>query len=255
MTLETLLVKEREVFGTYHEDKRVKDAKAIVKKAYESHPTFNTGPPPAAKQSWPNQSEDWAWETPPKKRRHKEQVFVADALKAWQHCHNYACIQDWTSRTYTSAACPKQSSPPHNHRHKGQGGKGGKKAKPNSKGAYGRGKGPKGKPEGGKNRSKGSHHSFKGGKSKNTKGKHAKGKSSERIPSAPYVEGQPFRGSCFFCKKWGHRRIDCAAYIEMRKQPVFVAKAANYTGDHAHQLVLLLNAAGTETCNICLHPL
>ena len=44
MALETLLVKEREVFGTYHEDKRVKDAKALVKKAYESHPTFQHRP-------------------------------------------------------------------------------------------------------------------------------------------------------------------------------------------------------------------
>ena len=41
----------------------------------------------------------------------------------------------------------------------------------------------------------------------------------------------------------------------MRKQPVFVAKATGYTGDQAHQLVLLLDAAGTDTCNICLNPL
>ena len=91
----------------------------------------------------------------------------------------------------------------------------------------------------------------KGGE--NGKGKAAK-KGRDRIPAVPYVEGTPFTGNCFYCNKPGHRIQDCNASKNMRKNDVFIAKFMQYLGDEAEQLVLLLNAAGTFTCETCYNP-
>jgi hypothetical protein len=176
---------------------------------------------------------------------------MSNILKHWQMCTHPSCVEDKSNERHTNDVCPKQSSSQRQYkgRYKGKGkqkGKGKDKGKGKVKGKIkGKGKGGKGKGKPGY-KGKGRGNQPKGG---------IRGRESARVPAVPYVPGTPFAGICFFCKRKGHRKVDCTAHLALEAHPVYLAKTATYSDVEKESLVLLFDATGdTNTCTVCLNP-
>jgi hypothetical protein len=252
--LEDAVNKHREIFSGFRPDKRCKEHITIVSETYDQPPLYaQTSTVARTKRAAPK--DDWSWDSSHhnKRKSSHHSALMSTILKHWQMCTHPSCIHDKSNESHTNDVCPRQSSSQRHFRGKGKG-KGKDKGKGKGKGkSKGKDKG-KGKAKGGKGKGKGKPDHRGKGRGSPYKG-NGKGRGNERVPAVPWVQGTPFTGKCFFCKKVGHRKEECKARIALESHPVYLAKTATYSDLEKESLVLLFDATGdAETCTVCLNP-